>query len=70
MVVEFTSELEVEKEKTSGLPKRWFKPPYLQDLLNKYGFQGWELVSFEPTVVESENDFVVLGVFKRIKKEA
>lgn len=68
MVVELISELESEKRKISGLPNRWFKPPYLTDLLNKYGSQGWELVSFETTVVESEKDFAVLGVFKRPKR--
>lgn len=68
IVVELMSELESEKRRVSGLPKRWFKPPFLNDLLNKYGSEGWELVSFETTVVESEKDFAVLGVFKRPKK--
>lgn len=70
LVVELTSELESEKRKISGLPTRWFKPPYLTDLLNKYGSEGWELVSFETAVVESEKDFAVLAVFKRHKKES
>jgi len=66
--VELTSELEFKKQKIEGLPKRWFKPPYLTDLLNKYGSEGWELVSFETAVIESEKDFVVLAVFKRPKR--
>ena len=41
MVVELISELESEISKISTLPTRWFKPPHLQDLLNKYGSQGW-----------------------------
>lgn len=69
MVVELTSELESEKMKIEGLPKRWFRRPYLPDLLNKYGSEGWELVSFETAVVESEKDFAVLAVFKRPKRQ-
>ncbi len=67
LVVELTTELESEKRKIEGLPTRWFKPPYLTDLLDKYGSEGWELVSFETAVVESEKDFAVLAVFKRLK---
>ncbi|MGD8545796.1 MAG: DUF4177 domain-containing protein [Candidatus Bathyarchaeota archaeon] len=68
LVVELTSELESEKRRIEGLPTRWFKPPHLTDLLNKHGSEGWELVSFETAVVESEKDFAVLAVFKRLKK--
>lgn len=68
LVIELISELESEKIKFNGLPRRWFRPPHLTDLLNKYGSQGWELVSLETTVVESEKDLTVLGVFKRLKK--
>lgn len=68
LIVELTSELESERRRVKGLPSKWFRPPYLTDMLNKYGSDGWELVSFETAVVESEKDFAVLAVFKRIKK--
>ena len=67
-VVELVEELEAAKKKVKGLPERWFKPPHLEDLLNKYGSQGWELVSFEPIIDYKTEDFLVLAVFKRPKK--
>ena len=68
MVIELIRELEDAKKQLKGLPKRWFKSPYLEDLLNKYVSQGWELVSFEPVIIEEEKDFIAFGVFKRRKK--
>jgi hypothetical protein len=66
-VIEFTSEIESAYEKIGTLPSRWFKPPNIEQLLNKYGSHGWELVSIETLVNYQSESFIVLGVFKREK---
>jgi len=67
-IVELKSEMEVEEEKVSKLPKRWFRIPNVEDLLNKYGSEGWELVNFETIIDVKSDDFLFISVFKRMKK--
>jgi len=68
-VIEFMSEIESEERRLGGLPSRWFKSPNIEHLLNKLGSQGWELVSLETLVSYQSEEFIVVGVFKREKKE-
>jgi len=67
-VVEFASEMENEEKKVENLPQRWFRSPKLEDLLNKYGLEGWELISFQTVIDYDSDDFLFVAIFKRMKK--
>lgn len=61
-VVDLIKEIEKESAKT-GLPGHWLRTSDLENVLNKLGAQGWELVDIH--FILDRQEAIVVGLFKR-----
>ena len=62
-VVDLIKEMEKESTKTIEIPGHWVRATDIEDILNKLGVQGWELVDIQFLFEEEEP--IVVGFFKR-----
>lgn len=62
-VVDLIKEMGKESIKTTEIPGQWVRALDIEDILNKFGEQGWELVDIQ-FLFEKEEPILV-GFFKR-----
>jgi hypothetical protein len=62
-VVDLIKETEKERAKSREASGRWLRTADIEEVLNRLGAQGWELVNVH-FMLEKE-DVVVVGFFKR-----
>ncbi len=62
-VVDLIKEIEKERTKTRGVEEHWLHTSDLEEVLNKIGAQGWELVDIH--FILDKEEAVVVGFFKR-----
>ena len=62
-VVDLIKETEVEHGRTREASGRWLRASDVEEVLNKLGAQGWELVDIH--FILDRGEAVVVGFFKR-----
>jgi hypothetical protein len=62
-VVDLIKEIEKESTKNGGVEEHWLRTENLEEVLNKFGAQGWELVDIH--FILNREEAVVVGFFKR-----
>ena len=62
-VVDLIKETEKERIRTRDASGRWLRTADIEEVLNKLGVQGWELVNVH-FMLEKE-EAIILGFFKR-----
>jgi len=62
-VVDFIKETEVARDRTRETSGRWLHAADLEDVLNRLGAQGWELVDMY--FIPDGGETIVVGFFKR-----
>jgi hypothetical protein len=62
-VVDLIKETEAERDRARDASGRWLRASDLEEVLNKLGAQGWELVDIH--FILDRGETVVVGFFKR-----
>ena len=62
-VVDLIKETEMERDRTRDASGRWLHTSDLEEVLNKLGAQGWELVDMH--FIPDRGETIVVGFFKR-----
>lgn len=62
-VVDFIKETKMKRDRTQEASGSWLHTSDLEDVLNKLGAQGWELVGIQ--FIQDKGETIVVGFFKR-----
>ncbi len=62
-VVDLIKEIEKDSTRTTREPGHWVRAPDIEEVLNKLGAQGWELVDIQ--FILDREEPIVVGFFKR-----